>query len=675
MATRTLAPTLWIVAMAALFAQVAAGNIVAAPAGAPKTAPAARVALTATSLGHLLANAAPSPARPGRAPPSGLPHGLARERSLPVGLPVPAPPDTPATPGSCGSQTLQCVCPQAQPDSVANGDPTDSTVYGCPIRVYDNSPPGGTPFGNPQIVVNPNDPNQVAFFSLDGTNGQSTSTPTDRSRDGSIAYTSNNQGITWNEVPPDLPGFDYWAEGASGAMDSSGNVYAEFLYSHDVGQGNVSYGGEIVLYKEGTLNDTSSFQPVYGSPFTISGRGPRNPIDQAFVVDVPPKVPAAPTANDTSDNATALSGGPAQPLNTTGERVSVVWYERSGAGDNSTLHMAGWIDAASTSTAANNTWTRLNDTQLIGPCSDASNPVAWRGRVYVACQVAPGYHQRRGAHFGDLDVWSIDPVAGKTRLEGYSTLNGGHPMLATNAKGHMVLVATRRTGDSGGSVQVAFGWYGRQWGNRGLDLGPSLHALAGGKPVRSLSVNAVAIADQSDDVLLVYKEWVRSAPPKAPDPNNPPQAGDAQPHPTDYRKVVYAFNECNPDIGALGLVLGTGVDPYNYQAYQERPAAFNDILDGLQTERDPSGRTLFTFAIDDYGAVQYGSIIDPAGAAYCPVLAPLIPAPPPVPQALASVQPAGLAVGSVVGVAAAAMVAYLLTVKRRAPLSVTAEDK
>lgn len=610
--------------------------------------------------------------------------------------PVPVPGGTPNTPGSCGSQVLQCVCPPAptDPNTLQNTDPEDRTLYGCPIRVYDTS----NPFGNPQIVVNPSDPDQIAFISLHGDGveagvvGDSSGTrPSERSRASTVSFTSANDGITWSDQPIGTPENGLWGEMGSGAMDHLGNLYVLYLYSRDVGQGNASAGGEIVLYKAAPVTTAFDVNQAYTDPFTIDGRTTRNPIPAAYVVDVPPHRPPPPAAdyanttegNATSGNTTANeSTAPGQDgnytdaqTNFTDERIVVSWFERAADPANNTAHKSAWIDFAVTDISGNNTWHKVPDSSLVGPCKDASNPVAYDGRVYVACSVESGYKARRSARVGDIDVWSLDPLTGTTRYEGTTGLVGGHPMLATTPHGYMALATYRRTGDNAGSVQVATGWFGSQWHRLRGDLGAALHQTTGGKPQRGLSVNAIAVSDDTKNVMLVYKEWLQQGN-QVPsvDPNNPPQPGQVQPRLTDYKKSIFAFNECGP-IGALQMVLGQSLDAPNAEAYSNNPGAFNDILDGLQTERDPSGQMLFTFAIDDYGAMQYGSVIDPQGP-LC-FVAPPVPAPPVpvVPQSIAIVNPASVAIGSVVGVVSAAMVAYLLTVKRRVAVLAVAEDK
>ena len=46
----------------------------------------------------------------------------------------------------------------------------------------------------------------------------------------------------------------------------------------------------------------------------------------------------------------------------------------------------------------------------------ASNPVAFDGKVFVACVADAGYSGRSRARVGDIDVWSIDPKTGKKQF-------------------------------------------------------------------------------------------------------------------------------------------------------------------------------------------------------------------------------------------------------------------
>jgi hypothetical protein len=244
----------------------------------------------------------------------------------------------------------------------------------------------------------------------------------------------------------------------------------------------------------------------------------------------------------------------------------------------------------------------------------------------------------------------------------------------------MALLTSEKLPDASLDVHTAFGWYGRGW-SRGGNIGPDLHRRLGGSvPLRDASINAIAVSQREKTVALVYMEWAQrqnevpaQPPPTLPDPTHP-----TAPTPvlTDFRKYIVTYNECDFPIAASQMQLGAGVDPNNLNAYLKQPAIFDDFQDGLVSYREPNGEDVFYFAIDDYGAIQYGAVVTNLASSFCAVTPPLAPVGMAgIPQSLANASTASLTVGSVVGVTAVAMVAYLLTVKRRVAHFAVAEDK
>lgn len=608
-------------------------------------------------------------------------HGI-RVELAPPPLPVYAP--NPAGPGYLAAPPLTFRCPSVTTDPFgavksSTGDRTD--VTGCPFRVYDDT----FSFGNPQIAVNPIDATQAVFTSLHSP--PDASGPTPRSRDPNepqTAFTSYNQGISWFDQPiGGSTGNARYGESSSTVMDTKGNIYIAYLWSSP--GTNDTYGSSIGLFKAGTSKDLGSVSDSYSDPTTIEGRTPTNPIPRVGLVYVPPYVP--PADLNTTGN---LTGGPATKgeigqeaqggVNKTEERVAAVWFERATAEPWGPGGYPGWIDAAFTDTGSKNNWARLDEGKLIGPCLDASNAVAWAGQVYVACVVDKGYDARSRARIGDIDIWALDPLTGNTTLVGATPLVGGHPLLAATPDGYFVLATTRLVDKDGASVNVAAGWYGRTWTPMG-DVGPNLHAMAGAKPVYDAAVTALSVSSRYKVFALSYMEWQKPtdptaapAPPPPPDPGNPL---GSRPRLTDYRKFLLVGKECdNFPLGAAEMQLGTGVDGTNLAAYTQRPSVFDDNQDGLVDYVEADGSDVWYFAINDYGAMQYGAVVTAATGSSCPIApAPLPPPPVPVPQALSLASPANIMLGSSVGVAAGAMLLYLLTVKRRAAAAAVAEDK
>ncbi|MFO1533821.1 MAG: hypothetical protein ABR562_09070 [Thermoplasmatota archaeon] len=605
--------------------------------------------------------------------------------------------------GPSGPTTpIQFCCPKTLTPFGTDGTGAAGDRYDyrtCPFRIYD-SRSGVTPddptaapttyrFGNPQIAVNRNDEREVAFCSLhgDAVKGQGVTPRTRVSNQAQTTFTSSDQGITWQDQPPlGTPGL---GESASCTMDSKGRIYIGYLYSRDNGNAETGYGSNLWLVKAGTAREPGSVLNGYGGGAQFSGRTPMNPIPALNVIDIPPFVQPPPMANqtfgppadETEEGKSAIDDG-----NATTERVGAVWFERcteyarnvtdpckAAAG------MPGWIDAAFTDVGPSDAWRRLTDKQLIGPCMDASNPVQFDGNVYVACVVERGYNARSRARIGDVDIWRIDPQTGNSTVVESTGLSGGHPLLASTARGYMVLVTSRYVGGSGARVEAAFGWYGRGWSSLGVDMGPELHRLAGSVPVRDAGVNALSISETEKTSILEYMEWQNVTkpgelpPPQPLDPTNPLAATPAL---KDFKKIFMTFNSCNAPIAAARMELGTGVDPDNFDAYTEKPSIFDDSQDGIQSYAEPGGGDLFYFAVNDYGAMQYGAVLTSAASSLC-IVPPPIGAPPPlpIPQALTVTNGAVAQVGAVVGVTAIAGVLYLVTAKRRATHLAVAEAK
>ncbi len=605
--------------------------------------------------------------------------GEASERGHDAGAPAddggirmtPAPPWRPlAAPGDNGGFTFRCESPGLQEGYQISND--DMVVYSCPIRIYDND----YHFGSPKIAVNPSDSREAVFFALHGTPAETGSAEQSRTGLTHVAFTTATRGLMWEDQPtdPGYPDGSSMGDFASGALDSEGNVYAAYLWHRPLGGDD--WDATIGLFKGGTTRDEKSVIRSYGNPFFIDGREIGNQILAAHVAYVAEPIPVNYTAeaNETAAPSEEEDFGEEAIEIERGDFVVATWHERAFDWRNSTTGKSGWIDAAWTNSSVRNHWLRLDDSELIGPCFDASNAVAWNGKVYVACVVDKGYKARTRAHVGDVDIWSIDPATGTTKHLGFTGLNGPNVRMAANADGYMAVLTTKVVEEQQVDVEAAFGWYGRQWTVTG-NIGPALHQMTGGRDIVSAHVTAAELTVDQKVLYIVYKEWNGPMDPESlPDPA---MIVDGQPpRLNDYRKVIVAMSQCTFPLAATAMELGSGVDPSNYQAYMDNPEGFNDVQDGLQYVREPTGEELVYFAIADYGTMQFGAIVSAAQGDVCPVPTPLLSIPPPpVPQALSAGTPAAMYVGAAVGAASLAMIGYLLAARRRAPTLVTAEDR
>ncbi len=574
-------------------------------------------------------------------------------------------------PGDTNGFALRCETPNG--GAAFNYFAQDLVVYGCPIRIYDAT----YQFGSPDIAVNPKDSRQAAFFTLHA--GPEEDGSTDQSRRGSThtTFITPDRGISWNDEPVDGgPTGASLGDYSSGTMDSDGNLYIAYGWHDSVG--GDQWDGSIGLFKAGQTTERGTVLRAYEDPYYILAREVGNPIRAMQInyvadpaVDEQEQFADANETQEPSDEEDF--GEEAIEINRT-DHVVVSWHEKAVDWRNASTGLSGWIDFAWSSTDGIQHWNRLDADDVIGPCFDASNSVVWNGDVYVACVVDKGYKARTRARVGDIDIWKFDPAENRTSYVGTTGLNGPNPRLAAAPDGAMAAITVKVEDVQQVSVEAAFGWYGRQWSAMGANLGPTLHGYAGGLDIRSAHVTGVALTEDQHTLYLVYKEWNdNDGGPALPDPSE--LSGDP-PRLHDYRKVLVAANACQI-LQAAALELGQGIDAASYSAYMSHPALFNDIQDGMQYVREPNGEELVYFAINDYGAMQFGAIQEASVGQACanfPVPLPSIPAPP-VPQALTTALPGTYGVGAAVGVGSLAMVGYLLAARRRAPTLAAAEDR
>ncbi|MEA3137536.1 MAG: hypothetical protein QOC71_1817 [Thermoplasmata archaeon] len=569
--------------------------------------------------------------------------------------------------------------------TVTDGTNTMTIRVSCPYRIADDA----DLLGSPQIAVNADDPNSMAFFSLHG--GGSTEGPTPRSRDPSpegltsitglshTTFTSQDHGRSWHDNPWGTDGF---GEQPAGTMDHDGNLYISALWSKRLGEGRFNY--VIKLYKEQDGRYTiATYQPSK----TFSNRADGNTISDANIVFVPaPRiVPLDNATGNETGNATApadqqdvgnyTNGESYGTNNSADDRVMAVWFEKALDWQNSSTGKSSWIDAAWTDTSSKDNWTRLADDQLIGPCMAASNPVSFNGKAYVACVADAGYTGRSRAHIGDVDVWSIDPMTGKTELMEDTGLSGGQPRMASRPDGYMAIASVAVMDEANVDAQVAFGWYGLHWTAR-QNAGSQLHTIMGNHKVREARVTAMALTEERNALFLTYMERVdtQAEPPQP----NPSALGLDPSQPIEYRKIVTTFSECgNGAMDAYDLQTGVARHPFNEELIGDRTGVFDDLQDGMQFWRDPdTGEERIYFAYGDHGVIQFGALVGGASGLPCPITAPFLGLPPPpVPAALSTASPYSMMVGATVGATALAMVTYLLAAKKRTLTFSAAKDK
>ncbi len=607
--------------------------------------------------------------------------------------------------------SMQFWCPPASSGtSVNDGTNTMTIRAACPYRIVDDA----DLMGSPQIAVNQNDPNAMAFFSLHGAGTEQGPTP--RSRDpnpegtGTLTglshttFTSQTHGVDWFDNPWGTDGF---GEHVTGVMDHDGNLYIGALWSKRLGDGHFDYVVKVYKEQDGRFQ-ISNYQPSKTFPNRAAG----NAIDQANLVYVPEQALFAYASENLTGNRTGNSTAPADEAqygnmtnpeergfaNGDNDTVMLVWHEQALDYRNSTTNLSSWIDAAWTDTSARDNWTRLADRELIGPCRAASNPVSWNGKAYVACMVDAGYSARSRARIGDIDVWSIDPRTGKARLEEHANM-GGFPgtdlRMVARPDGYMALAATTVMSKDVVFSVLNFGWYGRHWTTM-TEIGGPMHQLASNtatqalppgaptpapasNPVVEARITAMALTDENpkDTLFLVYMERLDVGDAaRDPDPNNPFVSPDSA---IEYKKIVATFTECEGPTNAYDLQLGVARHPFAQSIVGNATGVFDDLQDGMQSWTDPDTKQeRVYFAYGDHGVIQYGAL--EAGGSQ-PLNACSNPPPPPflpqaaIPAGLSATSPYTALIGSTVGLTSTLMVGYLLTVKRKSANALAAKAK
>ncbi len=547
--------------------------------------------------------------------------------------------------------SLRMTCP-----AVTNGyrpsTNAETITATCPFRIIDEQ----DLLGSVMLAVNPLDIRDQAFFSLHGA-GQEGG-PSNRSRDPNNSgthstFTTEDQGISWTDQPINshYPAGGALGEFASGAFDSEGHLYIGYLWSHP-GSGD-AWDYTVGLYKQDVVENPIRY--VAGEHIRAESDAT---IERVDVVQVTDAAPPADLANSTQRD---VAGTPAPP---TAERMLAGWFQTYSNG-------TGFVDAAWTDIRSGNDWTRLNETQRIGPCRAGSNPVPFDGDVYVACVIGPGYDARDRARVGEVDIWRIDLETNTAEFHATTPFNGGQPLMAGNDKGRMVYVGSKHLDTHLVQVQAGFGFYGDHW-TGGLDMGPILHQAAGSRPMVDARITGVAIAEDTGTAFVTYAER-NGASMEAPPLD--PTAGTPDTGTAEYRKLLTAFNVCDGGNAlATAFDLQIGLNRVDLVEVDDTDV-WHEVQDGLAIERDPNGLEVLHVAYADYGVVQYAAVVE-ENPPPCPVqFPPLNPPLPPIPQALTVGNPASLVVGSAIGATSILMTAYLLAARKKSVSFVTAEDR
>lgn len=589
-------------------------------------------------------------------------------------------------------------CPRQPGEAfIDRDDPTGNVNVvraSCPFRIIDD----GDLLGSPQLAVRHDDVDQVAFFSLHGSSSDRGPTPRSRDPDNIVAngglshtkFTSSDGGWMWKDNPFGSEGL---GETISGVMNRDGNMFVASLFSErsDLPSGDPFFKYHMRLHEERTVRDV------------VSHRGPRidtmesgNQVDEVNLVLVTPpryvetdaqyEAYVNSTKEAEKDNGTPAPSNetqvgqyamPRDPSDHSLDLVAAVWHERALDWRNATTGKSSWIQVLTRSASERDDWRALPKEQLVGPCRSASNPVAWNGRIYVACVVDAGYRGRPDARIGDVDIWAIEPYGGTKHFVSHVDSLGpdGRPRLAANEEGRFTISLTRILPNGAvdfASLQLAWGWYGRHW-DPAQEVGYTFSKEWSDQKLREARVTAMEMlrVDKSEILFLSFMERVEGDL-----SNEDPEAIQ----PVEYRKLLGSWERCLNEPWALyDLNVGILRHPFEEGVVNNVTGAFDDLHDGMVAMVDPvSGRHRLHFAYGDHGVIQYGAVdARSATPGFCPIpAAPVLYTPPPaVPAAL--MLPSGVGVGTALAasVPAALGLGSLLISKRRVALAAAAKAK
>jgi hypothetical protein len=598
-------------------------------------------------------------ARPLTPSPQGSVHGGVAPATGPVLAPT-------RVAGPQGTRDFEFVCPNPRPGAAPN-PPEDPVILGCPLRFRDT----GNSLVNSAVAVDPADASRIAIASLHGTAVPDGPRDYSRRTQTHTTHVSLDGGATWADHFLDSgnqPSSAALGADVDLAMDSLGQIYLAFLFDKpSVGGGMVS----VLHLHTGRLDELDSYSG-YDFPWTPAPRAPSS-IRLAHLAHVPAWGGLGDgNAGQPLEGPDGRQGQANHTLAATPERVVAVWHES--VLDPRDASLTQWLDAAWTGPRSGQAWQGLGADHRIGPCSDGSNPVAWRGKAYVACVVAAGYSHRQGARPGDVDLWSIDPATGQTTPVGFTGVRGGgRPFLSLleTAEGSLLGVLAYTKVTEGAKVvrletRGGYAWMTRDgseaaWTPMARSTGSQLRGLGGAVTLRDADITAFELVDASGAYLVVYKEWHDA--PQTVEPDDPALLiGNVL---MEYNKFLVAFDPCDALLAGYHVQLGSGVDAFNAEQRQHHPATFNSVKDGLWRVPTPGGFLVY-FSIDDYGSMQFGGLRgDAAAAGGCFVTPPPLSLPAvAVPQGVAATSSAGTWIGAGLGLVSLLMVGYLLAARR-----------
>ncbi|MEK6985417.1 MAG: hypothetical protein AABX89_03420 [Candidatus Thermoplasmatota archaeon] len=385
------------------------------------------------------------------------------------------------------------------------------------------------------------------------------------------------------------------------------------------------------------------------APASSAGRLPN-------VAGMPAEPKSAPASSVVPQHAAAQAAAPAFNPKTPRSVIGVVWTDTSVSGD----------------------YYYQNAADAIGPCLRSTNPVLYRGFLYIGCIANPDegpFPWHPETTLGTVELFRMHPDGGKPEYMGAAPISGANPKLGVRSDGRIALVAADAV-DGTLQMRAIYGRYvnqtvGMEWGSI-INLADKVTPTTPGLRVAAANVQDMIYREQSGALHLILKLIL--------EPTGLGLATAEEVAAPRIRKSIVALDETYGLLTQLVLDIGNPLNRTDQTLLTQSDAVFNDLSDDfLQMPAGPyshDGRPLGDeyqreyFAVADYGTVLFAEVVE-----VTELRAPGVPpAPaPPVPVASPAVSLAG-AVAPAAGLAGAAFTVAILAANRRKALNMSKRE-
>jgi hypothetical protein len=506
-------------------------------------------------------------------------------------------------------------------------------ALGCPLYVLDPE----DIMGQPVLMVDPRDPNFVAFHALHGGSGLhlvGPQPPSNRSRDDYLhqphtVFQTIDGGGQWS----DNRYYSIWRTEVGGEYDS---VFGEDNAAVLDAAGNMNI-GSLYAFKN---QEESAFR--YAAIIWKS-----NPINMPFERDNRYKVFRA--------NATGAAMDSLHMAYVPGSDAVVALWREFGGSTALPLGAEGarsYIRVAYSAAGEGAPWQELPGANAVGPCQAITNPVVIQSLIFIGCLPGAGAAPDIDGRF--WHVYLIDIAQQRSAHVAQVAIPGGQAVLASRGGDRLVLAAAGMNGNNPW-VRLAFGSTdNRFWERLEPNYATSLRNLQvmqePGTRVVQARILALAQSPLSHYLHVIYQERYER------------QASPSNVGLPDFYKSFGALDPNGAFMGRFDLNIGDAQTRVHFEPQYQGvgEAVFDELKDSIVILTDRRGNPREFVAYGDYGYVRFAEIAEENFALIVP---PLGGGPPAFPAANPGVDPA--TVGTVAGALAGAMTLRLLAARKK----------